>query len=252
MKVLFVGAGPGAIDLLTVRAYNLIRTCRICVYAGSLVSPDVIALIPQEAKRFDSAGMTLEQIIGVFHDAREDDEDVVRLHTGDPSLFGAIGEQMRALQKLGIGYEIIPGVSAFQAGAAALNVELTMPEISQTVILSRVAGRTSVPQSQSLAALSKTRATLCLYLSVDKINEIVPVLQQEYGMNCPTAVVYRASWPDQQIIRGTLENIHNLVKDARIRKTAIILVGDALGETENASKLYDAAFTHEYRSGSSS
>jgi precorrin-4/cobalt-precorrin-4 C11-methyltransferase len=249
VKVIFVGAGPGAWDLLTVRARDLIRTCRICIYAGSLVGPEIIDLIPPEAVRFDSSGMTLDQIRDVFIQARDSATDVIRLHSGEPSLYGAIGEQISELKKLGILFEVVPGISAFQAAAAALSVELTMPQVSQTVIISRVAGRTPVPECQELSALAKTRATLCLYLSIDKIDDIVPVLGAEYGAACPIAVVYHASRPDELIIRGTLNTIRAQLQDAGIRKTAIILVGWALGEAAHASRLYDPSFTHEYGRG---
>ncbi len=249
MKVLFVGAGPGDPGLLTVRAHEALRTCKICIYAGSLVSPEVTALLPEDASTYDSAGMALGQMVDVFRDARDHDTDVVRLHTGDPCLYGAIGEQIRALRKLEIDYEIIPGVSAYQSAAAALGVELTVPEISQTVILSRVAGRTPVPDTQSLTNLARTHSTLCLYLSVHKMEEIAEVLRGEYGDDCPVAVVFHASRPNQTIIRGTLETIAENVRLAGIRKTAVILIGEALGDNDKASLLYDATFTHEYRKG---
>lgn len=251
MKVTFVGAGPGDPRLLTVRARELLTNCHICIYAGSLVSPEVIALIPPRAQRHDSAGMTLEQIVAVYREARVRDVDVVRLHTGDPSLYGAIREQIDALGQLEIPYEVVPGVSAFQAAAAAIGAELTAPEVSQTVTLSRVAGRTPVPDSQSLAALARTHATLCLYLSVHKIDTIVEVLRAEYGERCPAAVVFHASWPDQVVIRGTLTTIAQDVSAAGISKTAVVLVGEALGQTGHRSRLYDATFTHEYRRGKS-
>ncbi len=249
MKVTFVGAGPGDPGLLTVRAHELLRTCEICIYAGSLVSPEVSDLIAEKAETHDSAGMTLDDMIAVYRDARDRNRNVVRLHTGDPSLYGAIGEQIRALRSLKIDFEIVPGISAYQSAAAVLGVELTVPEISQTVVLSRVAGRTPVPDSQSLENLARTHATLCLYLSVHKIEEIAETLSKEYGNDCPIAVVFHASRPGQKVIRGTSANIANKIRESGIRKTAVIIAGEALGNTDTASLLYDAGFTHEYRKG---
>jgi precorrin-4/cobalt-precorrin-4 C11-methyltransferase len=173
--------------------------------------------------------------------------DVVRLHTGDPSIYGAIGEQMRALTARRIPYDVVPGVSSFQAAAAALHLELTAPEISQTVILSRLAGRTPVPAEQSIAHLASTHATLCLFLSVHKLDEAVGTLAEQLGSDCPVAVVYRASWPDQQVLRGTLHDIAAQVKAAGIQRTAMVIVGRALQAELPASKLYDATFAHGYR-----
>lgn len=249
MKVLFVGAGPGDPELLTVKAWRLLQHCRCCVYAGSLVSPKVLELLPAEAEKHDSAAMDLEQIIAVFRDAHERDIDVIRLHTGDPSIYGAIGEQMTELDKLGIEYEVVPGVSSFQAAAAALKADLTAPEVSQTIMLTRAAGRTPVPESQELEQLARTRATLCLFLSVAGIAELCRVLQPHYGSDCPAAVVYRASWPEQEIVRGTLEDIALKVQEKSIKKTAMIIVGRALSRNLPNSQLYSSRFTHGYRQG---
>lgn len=247
MKVYFVGAGPGDPDLLTQKAARLIFNARVCIYAGSLVSPAVLALLPESAERHDSAGMTLEEIVAVCLSARATGHDVVRLHSGEPSLYGAIGEQMAALASHGIDYEVVPGISAFQAAASALRVELTAPEISQTVILTRAAGRTPVPPEQDLAKLAASRATLCLYLSTDRIGEICGVLAPYYGADCPAALVYHASWPDQHILRATLASLAERAEAEGIRKTAIILVGAALGCPETQSRLYDASFSHGFR-----
>jgi precorrin-4/cobalt-precorrin-4 C11-methyltransferase len=244
MKVYFVGAGPGDPDLLTQKAARLIRGAWVCIYAGSLVSPAVLALLPDSAERHDSAGMTLEDIVAV---CRSSKRDVVRLHSGEPSLYGAIGEQMTALARHGIDYEVVPGISAFQAAASALRVELTVPEVSQTVILTRATGRTPVPPEQDLAKLAASRATLCLYLSTDRIGEICGVLAPYYGADCPAALVYHASWPDQRVIRATLANLAERAEAGGIRKTAIILVGAALGCAETQSRLYDASFSHGFR-----
>ncbi len=249
MKVFFVGAGPGNPDLLTLRAARLLENCRCCVYAGSLVSPEVLALLPASAETHDSASMTLEETTAVCKRASETETDVVRLHTGDPAIYGAIREQMAELDKLGIAYEVVPGISSFQASAAALKTELTAPEISQTIILTRTGGRTPMPEKQDLHSLARTESTLCIFLSVHKIEEIAETLAIYYGANCPAAVVYRASWPDQAVLEGSLSTIAKKVLEAKIGKTAMIVVGRALERTGIASKLYDANFSHGYRKG---
>jgi len=249
MKVFFVGAGPGDAELLTRKAERLLRSCRFCIYAGSLVSPEVLALIPADAEKHDSAALSLQQTIALCLKARERGLDVVRLHSGDPSIYGAIREQMDELDAAGIDYEVIPGVSSFQAAAAALRTELTAPEVAQTIILSRVADRTPVPPEQELGRLAATHATLCLFLSVHKLESIARTLTAHYGAECPAAVVYRASWPDQQIVSGTLADIAAKTAAARISKTALIFVGRALERGLPASKLYDASFSHGHRRG---
>ncbi|MGD0092290.1 MAG: precorrin-4 C(11)-methyltransferase [Planctomycetota bacterium] len=249
MQVHFVGAGPGDPELLTRKAERLLRACRFCIYAGSLVSPEVLALLPPDTERHDSAALTLKQTTALCLSARERGLDVVRLHSGDPAIYGAIREQMDELDAAGIAYEVVPGVSSFQAAAAALRTELTAPEAAQTIILSRVADRTPVPPEQALVQLAQTHATLCLFLSVHKIEPIAGILAACYGADCPAAVVYRASWPDQQVITGTLADIAAKVQAAGIHKTALILVGRALGRGQAASKLYDAKFSHGHRKG---
>lgn len=252
MKVYFVGAGPGDPDLITVKGLKRLKTAACCIYAGSLVSPEVLRFLPADAERHDSAKMSLEEVIAVCEAARGRNVDVVRLHSGEPSIYGAIGEQMRELDKRGIEYEVIPGISAFQAAAAALRKELTAPEVSQTVILTRTAGRTPMPPEQELAKLAGARATLCIFLSTPKVAEVAHVLSASYGPDCPAAVGYHVSWPDEKIITGTLRDIAGKVAKAGFGKTAIILVGPALGDVSHASKLYDKHFTHEYRQGVSS
>lgn len=249
MKVYFIGAGPGDPELLTIRAERLLKACTLCIYAGSLVSPAVVALIPAAARKEDSARMTLAEIVGLFKEARANDRDVVRLHSGDPSLYGAIREQMNALDELGIGYEVVPGVSSFQAAAAVLCTELTAPEISQTVILTRAAGRTPLPEPQALARLAETHATLCIFLSVQTIAEITAELTPHYGAGCPVAVVHRVSWPEQQVIRGTLADIAGRVEAAGLKSTTIIIVGEALSRHIPPSRLYSDSFSHGYRAG---
>jgi precorrin-4/cobalt-precorrin-4 C11-methyltransferase len=249
MKVYFVGAGPGDADLLTVRADRLLRSCRICIYAGSLISRAVLALLPPDAERHDSANLDLEEIAALFLYAQERNIDVVRLHSGDPSIYGAIREQMNELDRYGIGYEVVPGISSFQAAAAALRTELTAPEVAQTVILTRTSGRTPMPDSQELENLARTQATLCIFLSTHKVKELAVKLAKYYGEDCPAAVVYRVSWPDQKTIQGTLSDIAEKTAAAGIKKTAIVMVGQALSREIPASKLYDPAFSHEYRTG---
>lgn len=247
MKVYFVGAGPGDPELLTIKARKLLENCGCCIYAGSLVSDEVIALLPENARRYDSAKMTLEGKMEAFSKARDENIDVVRLHSGDASIYGAIREQMNGLDKLGIKYETVPGISSYQAAAAALNLELTVPDRVQTVILTRAAGRTPVPEEQSLENLGKTGSTLCIFLSIQKISEVAKTLSANYGIDCPAAVVYRASWPDEKIIEGTLADIGQKTEEAGIKRTAIIIVGHALSRDHSASKLYDKTFTHGYR-----
>lgn len=249
MKVHFVGAGPGAADLLTVRALRLLQNCRVCVFAGSLVSPEVLALLPETAEKHDSAGLDLQATTAICREARERDLDVIRLHSGDPSLYGAIREQMRELDQLGIEYEVVPGVSSFQAAAAAVKAELTAPEVAQTVILTRTSGRTPLPPQQELSQLAQIGATLCIFLSVQNIARVVCDLVGAYGEDCPVAVVYHASWPDQRIISGVLADIVDQVAAAGLEKTSMIIVGRALQHDIPASKLYDATFSHGYRKG---
>lgn len=250
MKVYFVGAGPGDPELLTVKGQRMLKDCRICIYAGSLVNPEILELLPADAVKHDSAGMNLDEIIGVIEAARDSNRDVVRLHSGDPSIYGAIKEQMHRLDEIGVDYEVIPGVSSFQASAAALKTELTAPETSQTIILTRTSGRTPMPDTQELEDLAKTLSTLCIFLSAHKVGEVADRLAQYYGADCPAAIVYRASWPDQMVIRGTLADIAAKSSEAGIKKTALILVGRALSSELPVSKLYDPAFTHEFRVGS--
>ncbi len=250
MQVYFVGAGPGDPDLLTVKARQLLENCKLCIYAGSLVSPEIIALINSDAEKYDSAKMSLDQTTEVIQRASNNEIDVIRLHTGDPSIYGAITEQMNRLDKLQVSYEVIPGVSSFQAAAAALNAELTCPEVSQTVILSRTSGRTPMPEHQDIETIAQSRSTLCLFLSIHKIGEVAKQLDKYYSQDCPVAVVYHASWPDQIVIKGTIEDIADKVKHSGITKTAMVIIGRALAKPETESKLYDSHFTHGHRKGS--
>lgn len=250
MKVYFVGAGSGDPELLTVKARRLLESVSLCIYAGSLVNPELLRLLPAAAERHDSAAMSLEEIVAMFQKAHAEQRDVVRLHTGEPSIYGAIGEQMDALDRLGIDYEVVPGISAFQAAAATLRVELTAPEIAQTIILTRTPGRTPMPPSERLDHLAQSRATLCIYLSTDRVAELTGMLAEHYGPECPAALVYHASWPDEKVLRGTLQDIGEKIEASGLSRTAIFLVGYALQRPlPHVSKLYDKTFTHGHRTG---
>ncbi|AFC48785.1 MULTISPECIES: precorrin-4 C(11)-methyltransferase [Mycobacterium avium complex (MAC)] len=230
MTVYFIGAGPGAADLITVRGQRLLRTCPVCLYAGSIMPDDLLALCPQDAKIVDTGPLTLEQIIAELRDAHAAGHDVARLHSGDPSLYSALAEQCRRLDALGIDYEIVPGVPAFAAAAAALKRELTVPGVAQTVTLTRVATlSTAMPPGEDLATLARSGATLVLHLAAAQIDAIVPqLLDGGYRRETPVAVVAFASWPQETVLRGTLADIAAQMHEADITKTAVIVVGDAL------------------------
>jgi precorrin-4/cobalt-precorrin-4 C11-methyltransferase len=248
VKVYVIGAGPGDPGLLTLRGAELIARCPVVLYTGSLVPREVVARARPDARVLDSAGMTLEEIVAVMVQARDADQDVARVHTGDPALFGSTAEQMRRLAELGIACEIIPGVSSFSAAAAALGKELTLPELSQTVILTRAEGRTPMPPGEKLADLARHGATLALFLSITLLDEVTAALIPAYGADCPVAVVHKASCPDQQIVTGTLADIRDKVKAARIRTQSMILVGRVLTAEDFAnSRLYDPSFSHRFR-----
>ena len=250
MTVHFIGAGPGAPDLITVRGLRLIERCPVCLYAGSLVPTEVVAAAPENARVLDTAPMTLDEIIAEIARAHAQGLDVARVHSGDPSLYGAIAEQIRRLDDLDIPYDITPGVPAFAAAAAVLGVELTVPEVAQTVILTRTAMKSSaMPDGEDLAMLGASHATLAIHLSVRNLRHVEQQLSPHYGPDCPVVVVYRATWPDQQIIRGTLADIAGRVRAAKITRTALVLVGRALGDDAGFrdSALYDADFQHLLR-----
>ncbi|MEO0912400.1 MAG: precorrin-4 C(11)-methyltransferase [Pseudomonadota bacterium] len=249
MKVYFIGAGPGDPDLITVKGQRLIGACPVCLYAGSLVPEAVVAGAPEGARVLDTAPMTLDEIMGEIADARDRREDVARVHSGDPSLYGAIAEQIRRLKALDIAYEIVPGVSAYAAAAAALGRELTVPEVSQTVILTRTAMKSSaMPEGEDLATLGATRATLAIHLSVRNLLEIQRELTPFYGADCPVIVAYRVGWPDEMFIEGTLADIREKVRAEKVTRTALIFVGRALGEVDfRDSALYDGAYPHVLR-----
>ena len=249
MTVHFIGAGPGAADLITVRGRDLIARCPVCLYAGSLVPPEIIAGAPDGARVIDTAPMTLDEIIVEIEAADARGHDLARVHSGDPSLYGASAEQMRRLRALAIAYAVTPGVPAFAAAAAALGTELTLPDIAQTVILTRTAMKaSSMPEGEELATLARSGATLAIHLSVRNLRKVVAELAPHYGADCPVAVVYRASWPDELIIRGTLADIREKVRAAKITRTGLILVGRVLDEDGFAdSALYDPDHVHVLR-----
>ena len=248
MKIYFIGAGPGDPELLTLKAVNAMKKADICIYAGSLVDRKVLKYLSKNAKVYDSSGMTLEDMQEIFNKAKKQNLDVVRLHTGDPSLYSAINEQIKMLNEMNIDYEVIPGISSFQATAAILKKELTVPGVSQTVILTRMSGRTPVPKRESMKELAKVTATMCIFLSTHMIEKLVEDLSNGYKKETPIAVVYRASRKDEIVILGTIKDIVEKVKKSGIRKTAMIIVGDVLSnELGDRSKLYDKNFTHEYR-----
>lgn len=247
MKVIFVGAGPGDPDLLTVKAHRILCACSFCIYAGSLVSPQVLSIIPQGAQKYNSAELNLEEISELFKKAKDLNVDVVRLHSGDPSIYGAIREQMNELDSLGIDYEVVPGVSSFQAAAAALRTELTAPEISQTIILTRSSGRTPMPSLEELEKLARSQSTMCIFLSAHKIQTVVNELALAYGPHCPAAIVAKASWPEQKVISGNLGDVAQRAAEAGINKTALIIAGWALSRDILPSRLYASDFSHEFR-----
>lgn len=249
MIVHFIGAGPGAPDLITVRGLNQIRNCPVVLYAGSLVPEEIVAQAQSCARVVDTAPLNLDEIIAEIQAAAAAGHDVARVHSGDPSLYGAIAEQMRRLDELGIAYDVTPGVPSFAAAAAALATELTLPDISQTVILTRTSVRSSsMPQGEDLATLGRSGATMVIHLSVANLAHVVKELSPLYGADCPVVVAVRVSWPDQMLIRGTLEDIRDKVKAAGITRTALILVGRTLGKADfTDSRLYAADHTHVLR-----
>jgi precorrin-4/cobalt-precorrin-4 C11-methyltransferase len=249
MTVHFIGAGPGAADLITVRGLAFIRTCRLVLYAGSLVPTELVAEAGAEARVVDSAPLDLDAIIAEMAAAHAAGEDVARVHSGDPSLYGAIAEQMRRLDALAIGYDITPGVPAYAAAAAALGRELTLPGVGQSLVLTRTSVRASaMPEGETLAAFGATGATLAIHLSINNLARVLRELTPHYGGDCPAAVVYRASWPDEIVIRGRLDDIRAKVKAAAITRTALILVGPVLDDGDFPdSKLYDPAHHHVLR-----
>ena len=250
MTVFFIGAGPGDPELLTLKGARLIAACPVCLYAGSLVPEEVVAGAPEGARVMDTAPMTLDETHAEIVAAQGRGEDVARVHSGDPSLYGAIAEQIRRLKADGIDYEIVPGVPAYTAAAAALGQELTIPELAQSIVLTRMSMKsTSMPPGETLEAFAATGTTLAIHLGIRALRDIERRLTPFYGTDCPVAVVYRVGWPDQVLIRGTLGTIHGLVRERKITRTALILVGPALGGDHGFpdSALYDPARPHVLR-----
>lgn len=249
MTVHFIGAGPGDPELITVRGQRLIEAAPVVLYAGSLVPTEVVACARADALVLDTAPMTLDEIVEVMLEAHARGDDVARVHSGDPSLYGAIGEQIRRLKAAEVAFDITPGVPAFAAAAATLGGELTLPGVSQTVVLTRTATRSSpMPNQEDLDTLARSGATLAIHLSVRNVAEVCDTLIPHYGEACPTAIVYRASWPDEQVVRATLGTIAEVVKPMRLRRTALILVGEVLDAGEfDDSKLYDSTHFHLLR-----
>jgi precorrin-4/cobalt-precorrin-4 C11-methyltransferase len=246
-KVYFIGAGPGDPELLTIKGKKIIEKADILIYAGSLVNKEVLEYNKKNAKTYNSALMTLDEVIKIYSDNKNKDIIIARIHTGDPALYGAIREQMDELKKLSIEYEVIPGISSVFAAAASLKKEFTLPDISQTLICTRLEGKTPVPASENLDQLAVHKSSMAIFLSVQMIDNVVKKLSKHYEKNTPIAVVQRASWKDEKIIFGTLADISSKVKKADIKKTAIILIGNFLGDKYKKSKLYDKNFSHEYR-----
>lgn len=250
MTVYFIGAGPGDPELLTLKAARLIKACPVCLYAGSLVPEQVVAIAPNDAIVMDTAPMNLDETHSEIVKAHAKDQDVARVHSGDPSLYGAIAEQIRRLKADDIPYEIIPGVPAYTAAAAALGQELTIPEVAQSIVLTRMSMKsTGMPAGETLDNFGRTGTTLAIHLGIRALREIERQLIPHYGEDCPVAVIYRVGWPDQLIIRGTLSDIRKKVRDSKITRTALILLGPALAENNGFpdSALYDAAKPHVLR-----
>lgn len=244
----FVGAGPGDPDLITVRGRRLLETADTIIYAGSLVNPALLASAKPGCRIYDSAAMTLEDVLAAIEDQERLGGDTVRLHTGDPSLYGAVREQMDALDARAIAWDVTPGVSAFSGAAAALGAEYTLPAVSQTLIVSRAAGRTPVPEREALASLASHGASMALYLSAGMVDKVQSeLLAGGYPPETPAAIVYKATWPEEKVFRGTVGTLPELAAENGVTKTALILVGNFLGQTYERSKLYDPTFSHGYR-----
>lgn len=248
VRVHFVGAGPGAVDLITVRGMNLLKRADVVIYAGSLVNPQILDYAPN-ASVYDSSRMTLENVLNVIEQSVNSGREVVRLHTGEPSIYGAVREQMDALDKLGILYDSCPGVSACFGAAASLNMEYTLPEVSQSLIITRMAGRTSVPEKESIESFAAHNATMAIYLSTSMLQELSErLVAGGYSKDTPAAIVYKATWPEERKFICTIEQLPKLAKRENITKTALIIVGDVVNTTNyEKSRLYAADFSTEYR-----
>ncbi|MDZ7823391.1 MAG: precorrin-4 C(11)-methyltransferase [Ahrensia sp.] len=249
MSVFFIGAGPGAPDLITVRGLRLIEACPVCLYAGSLVPEEIVKAAPSDALVMDTASMHLDEIIEQMKKAHDAGQDVARVHSGDPAIYGAVAEQMRRLDALGIDYHVVPGVPAFAGAAAAMKTELTLPEIAQTVIITRTGMKaSSMPDGEQLEILGQSKATLAIHLSIRNLDYIRTALEPYYGDDCPVVIAYRATWPDELYIKTTLAGMKEEVRTHKITRTALILVGKVFGDVEfRDSDLYNAAYSHVLR-----
>ena len=250
MTVYFIGAGPGDPDLITVKGKRLIERCLYCLYAGSLVPEAVVRVAPDGAEVVDTASLTLDDIMEIIARANAEGEDVARVHSGDPSIYGAIAEQIRRLENMGIGYKIVPGVPAFAAAAAEMGLELTIPEVAQSIVLTRTAMKSSaMPKGEELENFARTRSTLAIHLSVRNLRKIERALIPYYGADCPVVVAYRVGWPDQEFVHGTLASIRGQVREAKITRTALVFVGPAIGEVRDFrdSMLYSKDHVHVLR-----
>ena len=245
-----VGAGPGAVDLITVRGAKLLGDADIIIYAGSLVNPELLEYAKEGCQIYNSAKMNLEEVIDVMKKGEAEGKMTVRLHTGDPSVYGAIREQMDILKEEGIEYKVIPGVSSFCGAAAAVEKEYTLPNVSQSVIITRMAGRTPVPERESIRSFAEHQATMVIFLSTGLVKEVSEeLIAGGYSPETKAAIVYKATWPEEKIVYGTVAELENMAKDNGITKTALILVGEFLGDVYDKSLLYDKTFTHEFRQG---
>nr|WP_025827153.1 precorrin-4 C(11)-methyltransferase [Acetobacter persici] len=250
MTVYFIGAGPGAADLLTLRGRDLLARCPVCLYAGSIVPPDMLKFCPEDARLVDTAPFSLDEIEAEYAKAHAQGQDVARLHSGDLSLYSAVAEQTRRLDRLGIPWSMVPGVPAFAAAASVLGRELTMPGVAQSVVLTRMTGRASaMPEREKLEAFAATGSTLAIHLAIHALEKIVQALTPFYGAECPVAIVARATWPDQLVLRGTLGTIEAELAQNPVERTALVLVGPALAEKEfRESALYDPDYRRRFRS----
>mgnify|MGYP001332987551 FL=1 len=249
MTIYFIGAGPGAADLITVRGLKLIERCPVCLYAGSLVPEEIVQAAPADAKVMDTAPMHLDAIVAEMEAAQAAGQDVARVHSGDPSIYGATAEQMRRLDELGIDYEVVPGVPAFAGAAARLSTELTLPEIAQTVIITRTGMKaSSMPEGEQLEILGQSKATLAIHLSIRNLDYVRRALEPYYGDDCPVVIAYRATWPDELYIRTTLAEMKDEVRKHKITRTALVLVGKVFGDVNfRDSDLYNADYSHVLR-----
>ena len=246
--IYFIGAGPGASDLITVRGARLLSEADVIIYAGSLVNPELLEYAKDGSEVYNSASMTLEEVTSLMISAEHMEKKTVRLHTGDPSIYGAIREQMDCLDKEGISYEVVPGVSSFLGAAAALKAEFTLPGVSQTLILTRMEGRTEVPEKEAIHKLARHQASMAVFLSASMLEKLSEELMRGgYSGQTPAAIIYKATWADEKIIQTTVENLAKAAHEADIKKTALIFVGDFLNSDFERSKLYDPSFSHMYR-----